>query len=62
MNQSKKSYLDLLIKEFFKGKVKQDTKEIHSISNVHKNPKQIQSWIQDVEDIQKKKVAPSVFY
>ena len=39
LNMSKKSYLDLLIKEFYKGKVKDGNKDIHSLSNVQKNPK-----------------------
>ncbi len=59
---SKKSYLDLLIKEFYKGKVKVTNKEIHALKNVHKNPKQVSGWIKDVETVQNKKVAPSVFY
>lgn len=59
---SKKSYLDLLIREFFKGKVKDDKTEIHTISNAHKNQKLVTSWIADVDEIHKKWVAPSVFY
>lgn len=34
LNMSKKSYLDLLIKEFYKGKVRDRNKEIHSLCNV----------------------------
>jgi intraflagellar transport protein 46 len=59
---SKKSYLDLLIREFYKGKIKEEKSEIHTISNSHKNPKLVSGWIADVEEIHKKRVAPSVFY
>lgn len=37
LNMSKRSYLDLMIREFFKGKIRDDKKEIHTISNAHKN-------------------------
>jgi len=59
---SKNSYLDLMIREFFKGKVKDEQREVHSIANAHKNPKQINGWISDVEEIHKRRVAPTVFY
>lgn len=62
LNQSKRSYLDLLIREFYKGKVRSDNKEVHSIENPHKNPKLVNGWISDVEEIHKRRVAPSVFY
>lgn len=62
LNLSKRSYLDLLIREFFKGRVKEDQKEIHSIANSHKNPKQVLGWVADVEEIHKRRVPPSVFY
>lgn len=62
LNQSKKSYLDLMIKQFYKGKRKLDQKHIHSISNAHKKPKEILSWIHDVEQLQKQKQPPNVFY
>ena len=45
---SKKSYLDLLIREFYKGKVKDEKAEVHTISNSHKNPKLVSGWIADV--------------
>lgn len=51
-----------MIREFFKGKVKDDVREIHSINNAHKNPKQLNGWIADVEEIHKHRVAPTVFY
>lgn len=57
-----KSYLDLLIKEILKQKNLDTEKEVFSIQSAHKNPKQIQSWMKSVEEIQSKKVAPSVFY
>jgi len=41
LNMSKKSFLDLLIKEFYKGKVSDAQKEVHFLKNVRKNPKQI---------------------
>ena len=62
LNMSKKSYLDLMIREFFKGKIKNDKKEIHTISNAHKNPKLVQGWINDVSEIHRQRIAPSVFY
>lgn len=62
LNMSKKSYLDLLIKEFYKGKGKDDKKEVHAVSNAHKNPKELTAWVKDVETVQKGKVAPTVFY
>ena len=51
-----------MIREFFKGKVKGDLREIHSITNAHKNQKQLNGWIADVEEIHKHRVAPTVFY
>lgn len=62
LNMKQKSYLDLLIKEILKSKNLDTEKEVFSIQSAHKNPKQIQSWIKSVEEIQSKKVAPSVFY
>lgn len=62
LNMSKKSYLDLLIKEFYKGKAKDDKKEVHTVSNAHKNPKELHAWVKDVETVHKGKVAPTVFY
>ncbi len=34
LNMSKKSYLDLLIKEFYKGKVKDHKRIVHALENV----------------------------
>ena len=42
--------------------MRDDQKEIHSIANSHKNPKQVVGWISDVEEIHKRRVPPSVFY
>ena len=36
--------------------------KIHSIENAEKNPKQIISWIKNVEDINKNKQPPTVSY
>lgn len=62
LNLSKSSYLDLVIREFFKGKVRDAPREIHSVANAHKNPKQVTGWIADVEELHKRRVAPTVFY
>jgi intraflagellar transport protein 46 len=62
LNQSKRSYLDLLIRQFYKGKRKDHEQNIHSINNAHKKQKEVAGWINDVENVQKKKQAPSVFY
>ena len=62
LNQSKKSYLDLLIRQFYKGKRKNHNQSIHSIENAHKKQKEVAGWVADVEQVQKKKQAPSVFY
>ena len=35
---------------------------MHSIENAHKNPKEVQSWIQTIDGHQNKKSAPSVIY
>lgn len=51
-----------MIREFFKGKVKDENREVHAIANAHKNPKQVNGWIADVEEIHKRRVAPTVFY
>lgn len=53
LNMSKRSYLDLMIREFFKGKVRDDKREIHTISNAHKNQKIVNGWINDVIEIHK---------
>ena len=62
LNQSKRSYLDLLIRQFYKGKRKNHQQNIHSIENAHKKQKEVAGWVNDVEQVQKKKQAPSVFY
>ena len=62
LNQSKRSYLDLLIRQFYKGRRKNHEQSIHSINNAHKKQKEVAGWINDVENVQKKKQAPSVFY
>ena len=51
-----------MIREFFKGKVKDEKREVHSIQQAHKNPKQVSGWISDVEELHKRRVAPTVFY
>lgn len=51
-----------MIREFFKGKVKDNEREVHTIQNAHKNPKQINGWIADVDELHKRRVAPTVFY
>lgn len=45
LNLSKKSYLDLLIREFYKGKARDLTRVVHSIENAHKNEKLVNGWI-----------------
>ena len=45
LNMSKRSYLDLLIKEFYKGKRVKGEKEVHSIPNAHKNEKLVKGLI-----------------
>ena len=62
LNQSKRSYLDLMIRQFYKGKKKLYSQKIHSIQNAHKKGKEVAGWVQDVEELQRKKQAPSVFY
>lgn len=54
--------MDLLIKEFYRGKIKEHKTEVHSLRNAQSSKKQIQGWIKDVEAIQNQKVAPSVLY
>lgn len=62
LNQSKRSYLDLLIRQFYKGRRKDHHQNIHMIQNAHKKQKEVAGWISDVEQVQRKKQAPSVFY
>jgi intraflagellar transport protein 46 len=61
LNQTKKSEMDYLIKEFYMGDT-QELEKVHSIENAHKNPKEVQSWIQTIDSHQNKKSAPSVIY
>lgn len=42
--------------------MREDQKEVHSIANSHKNPKQVLGWVSDVEEVHKQRVPPSVFY
>jgi intraflagellar transport protein 46 len=51
-----------MIREFFKGKVRDAPREVHALSNAHRNPKQVAGWIADVEEVHKRRVAPTVFY
>ena len=62
LNQSKKSKLDLQIKEFIKKKNQDSNYVVHSIENADKNPKEILAWINDVNEIHKRKQPPSVIY
>ena len=48
LNQSKRSYLDLLIRQFYKGRRKNHEQSIHSINNAHKKQKEVAGWINDV--------------
>lgn len=36
--------------------------KVHSVANAHKNTKEVQTWIESVEKLQKNKFAPSVVY
>jgi len=62
LNQSKKSKLDLMIKEFMKIKKTGSNAVVHSIEIADKNPKEILAWINDVNEVHKKKQPPSVVY
>lgn len=61
LNQSKKSEMDYIIKEFYLAN-NSEIEKIHSVENAHKNPKEIVSWIQTVDSHQAKKSAPTVVY
>jgi len=61
LNQTKKSEMDYIIREFYMGD-KTEVSKVHSIENAHKQPKEIISWIQTVEKMQDRKSAPSVIY
>lgn len=61
LNQSKKSEMDYIIKEFYLANTAEEEK-IHSVENAHKNPKEIVSWIQTIDSHQAKKSAPTVVY
>ena len=61
LNQTKKSEMDYIIKEFYMGET-QELEKVHNIENAHKNPKEVQSWIQTIDSHQNKKSAPSVIY
>lgn len=62
LNTVKQSYLDLLFKEFYKGKTKIHQREIHSLRNASANKKAIQSWIRDVGSLQSQKKSPAVLF
>ena len=63
LNQTKKSEMDYIIKEFYMGDTQlKNIDKVHSVEKAHKNPKEVQSWIQTVENMQAKKSAPSVIY
>merc|ERR1711976_1144624 len=61
LNQTKKSEMDYIIKEFYMGETT-ELEKVHSIENAHKNPKEISSWIQTIDGHQAKKSAPTVIY
>jgi hypothetical protein len=45
------------------GKVhRKDYKDVHSIENAHKNPREITNWVQNVEKIIDTRAAPTVAY
>ena len=61
LNQSKRAVLDLMLAEH--GKVhRKDYKEVHSVSNAHKNPREITNWVKNVEKIIDVRAAPTVAY
>lgn len=61
LNQSKRAVLDLLLAEH--GKLhRKDYKEVYSVENAHKNPKEVATWIENVEKIKRERAAPSVVY
>lgn len=60
LNQSKRAVLDLMLEEH--GKIHKRDYKVHSVSNAHKNVKEVQNWIDNVDKIQKNRFAPSVVY
>lgn len=61
LNQSKRAVLDLMLAEH--GKIhRKDYKEVHSIENAHKNPREITNWVNNVEKIIENRAAPTVAY
>ena len=50
LNQSKKAKLDLIFRDVNKKKNPNFQSKIHSIINADKNPKEIASWINDVNE------------
>lgn len=44
------------------GKLPKRDIKVHSVANAHKNVKEIQTWIDNVDRIQKNRFAPSVVY
>jgi intraflagellar transport protein 46 len=50
LNQSKKAKLDLIFQDIHKKKNPNFQSKIHSIINADKNPKEIASWINDVNE------------
>jgi len=61
LNQSKRAVIDLMLAEH--GKLHRKTyKEVHSVENAHKHPKEITNWVDNVEKIMKSRMAPTVMY
>lgn len=60
LNQSKRAVIDLLLDEH--GKLPKKDYKVHSVANAHKNTKEVQNWIENVEKIQRNRFAPSVVY
>eukprot|EP00828_Plagiopyla_frontata_P040119 TRINITY_DN533_c0_g1_i3.p1 TRINITY_DN533_c0_g1~~TRINITY_DN533_c0_g1_i3.p1 ORF type:complete len:324 (-),score=75.51 TRINITY_DN533_c0_g1_i3:33-1004(-) len=62
LNQSKRSKLELFLNEQNISKQDKAQQHVHSIENAAKNPREIQQWIEDVEEISKAKALPTVAY
>lgn len=60
LNQSKRHVLELILRDH--GKLTRQATSIHSVANAHKNPKEIQNWIDNVGNVQKERAAPAVVY
>lgn len=58
LNQSKRAVIDRMLEEH--GLVQRRSAKVHSVTNAHKNTKEIQNWIDNVDKIQKERFAPSV--